>query len=112
MQSTSSHDREQRTDRFLGDLSRRIGLGLLAGAAIGAVVGLVAGLLWFPERIATVATAVLGGVIVGLALGAFWAGMSRLESPQPGLEPSQTDDPWRDEGLTTEERTSPRSEDR
>lgn len=102
---------ERRTARFLAGASHRIVLGIVLGVAIGAVVGLVVGLVWLPGNAGAVATASLGGVIVGAPLGAFWAGMSRLESPQPGLEPSQVGDPMRQEELTTEERTSPSGED-
>ncbi len=71
----------------------RIGLG----AAIGGAIGLVVGLIWgsIAYRTGSLAMwAVAGGCAIFLGiLGAFIGGMSGLESPDPGREPSQVGEP-------------------
>jgi hypothetical protein len=77
--------------------------GVLVGAGIGLAVGLLAGL-----GIA----AIIGGArafwmatvsctVAGIGVGTFIGGLSRLESPQPGAEPSEVARPVLDEPRLT-----------
>lgn len=80
------------------------GIGLFAGL----MIGVAAGLLNFDALGAVVACGLVGA-IAGLAIGAFTGGMSALESPAPGNEPSETARPLRDvPELTSEERDGDR----
>jgi hypothetical protein len=67
------------------------------GAAIGGSIGLVVGLIWgsIAYRVGSLAMwAVVASCAIFLGiLGAFVGGMSGLESPDPGHEPSQVDEP-------------------
>jgi hypothetical protein len=81
------------------------------GAAIGGSIGLVVGLIWgsIAYRVGSLAMwAVVASCAIFLGiLGAFVGGMSGLESPDPGREPSQVDEPLGEPGdLTGPERGS------
>ena len=95
----------KRTRRFRRRLSVRLIGGVLLGAALLFGIGFIVGSLAFRTSVAwgiAIGTAVFGGVA-----GALIGGMSSLESPDPGLEPSQFEHPVSDpEGLTREERDS------
>lgn len=85
----------------------RIGLG----AAIGGSLGFVLGLIWgsIAYRVGSPAMwAVVGACAIFLGvLGGFVGGMSGLESPDPGHEPSQVDEPLEEpRDLTGRERGS------
>jgi hypothetical protein len=74
-------------------------IGVVAGAAIGGIVGL---LVW--ERTGPIlASALFGAIGLGM-LGAFWGGMTGLESPDPGHEPGERAEPLAETDLTSEER--------
>jgi ribose/xylose/arabinose/galactoside ABC-type transport system permease subunit len=92
--------RERRLERRTG---RRVVLGLIVGAAIGAVVGAVAGSIVSDVGTPTMWAITIGGAIFGGGIAAFWSGMSGLESPRPGREPSTTRDPLHDVGDATVE---------
>ena len=89
---------------------RRWGRGIAVGAAIGLAAGLVAG-----TAIGLVAgggtvmwMTIVACAIAGVGVGAFVGGMSRLESPQPGEEPSEVARPVMDQPeLTKEEHPGP-----
>jgi hypothetical protein len=79
--------------------------GILVGAGIGLAVGLLAGIgiaaiiggtraFWMATVACTVA---------GIGVGAFIGGLSRLESPQPGTEPSEVARPVLDEPSLTKD---------
>lgn len=87
-------------------LPRRILAGTLIGAAVGALIGLVAGAVAY-DGTAVVACALAGALGLGL-LGSFIGGMSSLESPQPGNEPSERTEPLEETDLTSEEHLRPR----
>jgi hypothetical protein len=89
----------------------RIGLGAAIGGSIGLVVGLIWGSIAFrvgsPAMWAVVASC---AIFLGI-LGAFVGGMSGLESPDPGHEPSQVDEPLEEpRDLTGRERGSDASQ--
>jgi hypothetical protein len=92
-------DKETRVSSRLG---RGIGLGAIAGAIIGGVLGALLGAWAFDRVPAIAASAIAGAVGLGL-LGAFGGGMSGLESPDPGAEPSQRTHPLEDPELVSEE---------
>jgi hypothetical protein len=71
----------------------RIGLGTVFGGALGIVVGMIWGAVAY--RVGSVAmwVVVLACTIFLAILGAFIGGLAGLESPDPGREPTQTDDP-------------------
>jgi len=80
---------------------------MVFGAAGGAVIGSV------PYRVGSFAIwlAVIAAAIFFGAVGALVGGMSSLESPDPGAEPSQFDDPVHEPaGLTQTEEPPRRSE--
>jgi hypothetical protein len=79
--------------------ARSLGWGALLGAIGGAAIGFGAGYAFFEG--AGVWAVVLAVSIAGALLGAFWGGMSSLESPDPGTEPSETEHPIRDVATLT-----------
>jgi hypothetical protein len=82
----------------------RIGLGAGLGAILGVMIGATWGLMVY--RVGSLA---MWGVLIACTLflsgvGALVGGMSGLESPDPGREPSQFADPVHEpSGLTREE---------
>jgi len=91
-------------DRTWSRLQRNLVVGAVVGATVGIVVGLIIGLIVF-SRPGAVATSALAGAIGIGGIGAFWGLLSGLESPDPGNEPGQVDEPIRDvRGLTREQR--------
>lgn len=79
--------------------------GILVGAGIGLAVGLVAGI-----GIAAIAggtrafwMATVACTVAGIGVGTFIGGLSRLESPQPGNEPSEVTRPVLDEPSLTKD---------
>jgi hypothetical protein len=101
--------RETRAEgRFRGRWRRGIAVGAFVGLAAGTVAGLLIGVIAFEPGGTGFWMAAVGAAIFGLGVGAFVGGLSRLESPQPGREPSEVDRPIRDEpALTKEEHPSP-----
>jgi hypothetical protein len=96
----------RREDRFERRWRRGIATGAGVGLAVGLLVGLTIGGLWANGTAFWMA--LVGCTIAGLGIGAFIGGLSRLESPQPGAEPSQVARPVRDQpDLTTDEHTDP-----
>jgi hypothetical protein len=94
--------------RHIHRTERRSVLGGAIGLIAGLLIGASAGILNF-DALGAVAACGLAGAIAGLAIGAFTGGMSSLESPAPGNEPSETDRPLRDvPELTSEEGDSDR----
>jgi hypothetical protein len=91
-------------DRTWSRLQRNVVIGAAVGAAIGGIVGLIVGAIAF-QRPGAVAASALAGVIGIGGLGAFWGVLGSLESPDPGDEPGQVDEPVVDVSeLTREER--------
>ena len=82
---------------------------IVIGGAIGIVAGVVIGVIWGliayrAGSFAMWAVVAACGIFLGV-LGAFVGGLAGLESPDPGREPMQVDDPLREpEGLTGPER--------
>jgi hypothetical protein len=94
--------------RHIQRTERRSVLGGAIGLIAGLLIAVTAGILNF-DALGAIAACGLAGAIAGLAIGAFTGGMSSLESPAPGNEPSETDRPLRDvPELTSEERDSDR----
>jgi hypothetical protein len=93
------HDAASR--RTSARLPRRILAGTFIGGAIGVVAGLIAGSIAY-DGSAVIACALAGALGLGL-IGSFVGGMSSLESPQPGSEPSERAEPLAEEDLTSEE---------
>jgi len=91
-------------DRTWSRLQRNLVIGAGVGATIGIVLGLILGAIVFSRQGAIAASALAGAIGIG-GLGAFWGLLSGLESPDPGNEPGQVDEPLRDvPELTGEER--------
>jgi hypothetical protein len=87
-------------------MAHRVTRGASAGVVLGAVllggVGLIVGVTVF-DGVPAIAASTLAGAIAGGGLGAYVGGLSRLESPDPGREPSETEHPLRDPGGLTKE---------
>ena len=85
-------------------LQRNLVVGAGVGAVVGVALGLIIGSIVFGRAGAIVASALAGAIGMG-GLGAFWGLLAGLESPDPGNEPGQVDEPVRDvRELTSEER--------
>ncbi len=79
-------------------------MGALIGGAACGLVGLVIGLIVYRPGSTVMWVTFLGAGFFGALAGALAGGMSALESPDPGEEPSQFERPVSDSsGLTTEE---------
>jgi hypothetical protein len=85
---------EARDEQHVRRFSRRIGSGGILGAVLGGAAGFLVGMLAF-DGTAIVATS-LGCALAGALLGGLWGGMSSLDAPDPGREPSETPHPFRD----------------
>ena len=91
-------------DRTWSRLQRNLVIGALIGATVGVVVGLIIGVIVFQRPGAIAASALAGAIGIG-GIGAFWGLLSGLESPDPGHEPGQAENPIRDvPDMTSEER--------
>lgn len=91
-------------DRTWSRVQRNLVIGGAVGVVVGIVLGLIVGAVGF-HRPGAIATAALAGAIGLGGLGAFWGLLGSLESPDPGDEPGQVDEPLRDvPELTREER--------
>jgi hypothetical protein len=77
--------------------------GLLVGGVLGALVGAVIGSVGFHAGSTAMWAAVLGGFIFGAGVGTFAGGLSRLDSPPPGREPAEAEEPLRRPGLIRDE---------
>jgi hypothetical protein len=95
-------------DRAWGRIQNGALKGGLIGASLGAIVGLVVGAIVFRNVGPIVMSVLVGGIGLGV-LGAFWGILSKLESPDPGQEPTQVDRPLTVSELTAEERNRPAS---
>lgn len=85
----------------------RIGLGAAIGGSIGLVLGLIWGLIAYRAGSFAMWAVVIACLFFLGILGAFVGGMSGLESPDPGREPSQVDEPLEEpRDLTGRERES------
>ena len=82
-------------DRTWSRLQRNLVVGAAVGAAIGIALGLIIGAIVFSRAGAIAASALAGAIGIG-GIGAFWGLLSGLESPDPGNEPGQVDEPLRD----------------
>jgi hypothetical protein len=73
--------------------------GIVLGGAIGLGVGVAVGALvaWSVGGGTASWMALVACVVAGTGVGLFVGGLSRLESPQPGGEPSQVERPVLDE---------------
>ena len=86
---------------------RRIGLGAAIGGSIGLLVGLTWGSIAYRAGSLAMWTVVASCAIFLGILGAFVGGISGLESPDPGHEPSQVNEPLEEpHDLTGRERGS------
>jgi predicted lipid-binding transport protein (Tim44 family) len=93
---------------FRARARRGIGFGGAVGLAIGLVAGAIAA--WLLEGGSAAWMALVAFVIAGTGVGLFIGGLSRMESPGPGSEPTEMARPILDEpDLTkTEGRPEPR----
>jgi hypothetical protein len=98
-------------DRTWSRVQRNLVIGAAVGATVGVVLGLIIGLIVFQRPGAITAAALAGAIGIG-GLGAFWGLLGSLESPDPGQEPGQADEPLRDAALTSEERPLHHTSDR
>jgi hypothetical protein len=97
---------EQRRDaRHAGRLWRRLFLGAVIGFAVCGLVGLVIGLIAYRPWSLAMWVAFLGAGFFGGVVGAIAGGMSSLESPDPGREPSQFSEPVSEPGGLTRPET-------
>ena len=88
-------------------LGGRLPLGGLLGAIAGAMIGALVGLIFF-DRSAAILASILALAVFGLGVGMLVAGYSSLESPDPGVEPSDTPRPVADRPeLVREEHPEP-----
>ncbi len=85
-------DRNQIDRRTAGWAARRAVLGALLGASLGALVGLVLGLFMADTGPARVAF-VLGGLVAGLAPGAFYAVITKLPTEPEAFDTFAVDTP-------------------
>jgi hypothetical protein len=103
----------RRPDRRFGS---RWGRGLASGAGIGlgagVVIGLIVGLIVFEPGGVGFWMAIVAASVFGVGLGTFIGGISRLESPTPGREPSEVGRPLRDESGFVKEEHPGRGPDR
>lgn len=98
-----SEEPESDDERHIKRTGKRTVVGGAIGFVVGLTIGVAAGIINF-EAFGAIAACGLAGAIAGLAIGAFTGGMSGLESPAPGHEPSETARPLRDvTKLTSEE---------
>jgi hypothetical protein len=83
--------------------------GIVLGGAIGLAVGVGAGALvaWYVGAGTSAWMALVACVVAGIGIGMFVGGLSRLESPQPGREPSQVERPVLDEPRLTKTEQEP-----
>jgi hypothetical protein len=107
-----NRDLLRRERRHVRRWMSRTAIGGLCGAAFGALSGGVIGSI--PYRAGSLAMwlAVIAAAIFFGAVGALVGGMSSLESPDPGTEPSQFDDPVREPGGLTQTEEPPRRSER
>jgi hypothetical protein len=82
-------------DRTWSRVQRNAVIGGAVGAGIGLVIGLIVGVIAF-QRPGAIGASALAGVIGLGVLGAFWGLLGSLESPDPGNEPGEVDEPIRD----------------
>jgi hypothetical protein len=95
---------QRRNARHGRRLSRRLLWGTVIGALACGLVGLVVGLIVFRPWSTAMWLTVAGSAFFGACVGALAGGMSALESPDPGEEPSQFERPVTEpSGLTTKE---------
>jgi hypothetical protein len=98
---------ERRDSHHTRRLSRRLLVGACIGFGACALIGLVVGLIVYRPWSTVMWVTVIGAGFFGAAVGALTGGMSALESPDPGEEPSQFAHPVSDpDGLTRTERDS------
>jgi predicted lipid-binding transport protein (Tim44 family) len=90
-------------DRMWGRLQGGLLKGIVGGAVAGAVIGAVIGVIVF-NGLGAIVGAIVAGVVGLGGLGAFWGVLSRLESPDPGQEPSQVERPLDVPELVSEQR--------
>lgn len=96
------------TDESSRRMGARLSSRLLVGFSIGLIVGLVVGaivgsIVSSPDDLGFWLS-VVGCTIFSAGIATLVAGYSSLESPDPGAEPSDTQDPITDRpGLTREE---------
>ena len=93
-------DSEARSERRIGT---GVFLGVVIGIAVGAAVGAIIGAVVWQRLGPILASALFGAIGLGM-LGAFVGGMANLESPEPGMEPSEREHPLEEPELTSEER--------
>jgi hypothetical protein len=86
--------------------------GIAVGGAIGLAVGIATGAVLAVIVGGSTAgwMAFVGCVIGGIAVGVFVGGLSRLESPAPGVEPTEVERPVLDEPNLTKTEHEPRTE--
>jgi hypothetical protein len=84
--------------RIQGGLLRGVVIGAVAGLLVGAILGAIV----FKGPGAIMAAALAGAIGLG-GLGAFWGVLAKLESPDPGREPGDTDRPVADVSELTRE---------
>jgi hypothetical protein len=95
-------DTDRKERRFERRAGRRVAIGLALGAIAGAIVAAVAGaMFWGVGTPAMWAATIAGAIFVG-GVVAMISGLSGLESPRPGREPTATGRPLHDERTVVE----------
>jgi hypothetical protein len=103
-------DPDQRRDAsHAGRLWRRLLVGAVIGFVVCGLVGLVIGLVAYRPGSIAMWVAFLGAGFFGGVVGAIAGGMSSLESPDPGSEPSQFSEPVTEPGGLTRPETDQQS---
>jgi hypothetical protein len=85
-------DRRRGDERHARRLTKRVVLGAVLGGVVGAAIGVGAASLTF-ESAGPIAACGIAGAIAGAMFGTFTGGMTALESPDPGREPTEVDRP-------------------
>jgi hypothetical protein len=93
-----------------GRLRHRMLAALLLGPLIGLIVGMLIALTVLDEFGGAALGIIVGAVLAATLLALLWSGYSSLESPEPGLEPSDAERPLSKSELVTEESRDPMSE--
>jgi len=98
---------DERQERMEGRLRHRMLGALLLGPLVGLVVGTLIALIVLDEFGGAAVGIVVGAVLAATLLALLLSGYSSLESPEPGLEPSDAERPLSTNELVTEESRDP-----
>jgi hypothetical protein len=91
------------TQRLRSRLGRRLIIAAMLGPAIGLATGAVIATIAIGAWNRATLMVLVGTVVACTLLALLWAGYSSLESPDPGLEPSDTQRPIADRSALVRE---------